>query len=370
MALQNGFEPIIGLEVHAQLQTNSTIFCGCKVAYGEIPNSLTCPVCLGLPGALPVLNRQAVECAMRMILAAGGAVNTRSVFSRKNYFYPDLPKGYQIPQYDQPIGEGGEIGYQLPSGAERVCRLARVHLEEDAGKLLHPEHGGACTRVDLNRSGTPLVEIVPEADIRSPEETHSYLATLKQMLQYLEVCSGDMEKGHLRCDANVSVRPVGSTTLGTRTEIKSMNSFKAVQRAIKFEIDRQTGLLESGGELIQATLLWDENRQVTEVMRGKEESHDYRYFPEPDLIDLRVEDEWVEHVRQCLPELPRVKAKRFVSEYSIREYDAAVLTDTRELADYYEEVMKHFDDGQVMKGTAGRANPAIVSRLLKEKLKS
>ncbi len=347
MATQEEFEPVIGLEVHAQLSTNSKIFCGCKASYGEPPNSLTCPVCLGLPGALPVLNKQAVEFAMRMVLAVGGTIQKRSAFARKNYFYPDLPKGYQISQYDRPLGEGGEIRYRLQDGEERVCRLIRIHIEEDAGKSLHPEHGENFTRVDFNRCGTPLLEIVSGAEMQSPEEAYNYLISLKQILQYLDICSGDMEKGQLRCDANVSVRPVGQKEFSTRTEVKNMNSFKGVQRALRFEIDRQVKLLKSGEEVQQATLLWDEKRQAAQVMRSKEESHDYRYFPEPDLVNLVISDDWIERTRQCLPEMPVARATRFVNQYGIREYDAEVLTDSKSLADYFEEVMAHFDDGQV-----------------------
>ncbi len=341
--IYDGFEAVIGLEVHAQLLTDSKIFCGCKVGYRthdkEPPNSLTCPVCLGLPGALPVLNKRAVEFAMRAILATGGTVANRSIFARKNYFYPDLPKGYQISQFDKPIGLGGQINYRLASGELHTCRLIRIHLEEDAGKSLHPERNEPCTRVDLNRCGVPLIEIVSEADIGSPEEAYGYLVTLKQTLQYLGVCSGDMEKGHLRCDANVSVRPAGQTTFGTRTEVKNMNSFKGVERALKYEIERQIKLIKSGGEVVQATLLWNEKLQVAEMMRGKEESHDYRYFPEPDLVNLVISDAWIAETRSSLPELPDQKITRFVAQYKTREYDARVLTDSRELADYYERVV-------------------------------
>lgn len=346
MAVYDGFEPVIGLEVHAQLLTDSKIFCSCKSSYGEPPNTLTCPVCLGLPGALPVLNKKAVEYAMRMILAVGGRVRHRSVFARKNYFYPDLPKGYQISQYDRPLGEGGEILYRLEDGREKCCRLKRIHLEEDAGKSLHPEKGEDFTRVDLNRCGAPLIEIVSEPDIRSPQQAYEYLIKLKQILQYLGVCSGDMEKGHLRCDANVSVRPVGQEKFGTHTEVKNMNSFKAVERAMKSEIERQIELIKSGGTVEQATLLWNEKEQVAEMMRLKEESHDYRYFPEPDLVDLVASDEWIKEVSLHLLELPDAKAARFVKQYDLREYDASVLTDSRDLADYYEEVMTYFDDGK------------------------
>lgn len=345
MSIYDGYEPVIGLEVHAQLQTSSKIFCGCANSYGEEPNSRTCPVCLGLPGALPVLNRKAVEYAMKMILAVGGTVNSRSVFARKNYFYPDLPKGYQISQFDKPIGIGGLLNYRLENGEERTVRLIRIHLEEDAGKSLHPEKGESHTRVDLNRCGAPLIEIVSEADIRSPEEAYGYLTKLKQTLQYLEVCSGDMEKGHLRCDANISVRPAGAQKFGTRTEVKNMNTFKGVERAITYEINRQVGIVKSGGKVEQATLLWNEAKQAAEMMRGKEESHDYRYFPEPDLVNLVISQQWIKETQSALPELADARAKRFISQFGIREYDAAVLTDSRPLADYFEAVMSEFDDG-------------------------
>jgi aspartyl-tRNA(Asn)/glutamyl-tRNA(Gln) amidotransferase subunit B len=345
VAVYDGYEPVIGLEVHAQLQTESKIFCSCKVEYGAEPNSRTCPVCLGLPGTLPVMNKRAAEFAMRMVLATGGSVSTRSVFARKNYFYPDLPKGYQISQFDRPVGDGGEIRFRLESGDEKVVRLIRIHLEEDAGKLMHPEDGGTYTKVDLNRCGTPLIEIVSQADIRSPEEAYGYLTKLKQIVQYLGVCSGDMEKGHLRCDANVSVRPVGQEKFGTRTELKNMNSFKGVERAVKYEIDRQIRLVKSGGEVVQETLLWNEKKQTAEAMRSKEESHDYRYFPEPDLVNLVITDEWIDETRKNLPELAEAKARRMVAQYGIREYDAQVLTDSRALADYYEEMMHHTKDG-------------------------
>lgn len=347
MSEYDGYEPVIGLEIHAQLQTESKIFCGCKNAYGEPPNTLTCPVCLGLPGALPVLNKQAVEKAIKMILAVGGKVCNRSVFARKNYFYPDLPKGYQISQFDKPIGEGGVINFQLEDGTKKSCRLTRIHIEEDAGKSLHPEKGEGITRVDLNRCGTPLIEIVSEPEMRSPEEAYAYFVKVKQILQYTKVSSGDMEKGHLRCDANISVRPVGQEEFGTRTEIKNMNSFKGVERAIKFEIQRQVKLLKSGGSVTQATLLWDESRQVAEAMRSKEESHDYRYFPEPDLVNLVVKDDWIENVKENMPELPDEKSERFVKDYQIRAYDAMVLTDTVSLADYYDEVMQSAKDGRI-----------------------
>ena len=355
----DGYEPVIGLEVHAQLTTDSKIFCGCRVEYGAPPNTLTCPVCLGLPGALPVLNKRAVEFAMRMILAVGGTVRLRSVFARKNYFYPDLPKGYQISQYDQPIGDGGELVYRLyPGERGKTVRLKRIHLEEDAGKSLHPESGEGQTRIDLNRCGIPLLEIVTEPEIFSPQEAYGYLVRLKQVLQYLQICTADMEKGHLRCDANVSVRLAGSERLGVKTEVKNMNSFKGVERALTFEIERQVGVLKSGGTVEQMTLLWDEKHQEAEPMRTKEESHDYRYFPEPDLVNLVIDREWLESVRRSLPELPDARARRFMQQYIIPGYDAAVLTESRGLANYYESVMAGFKDGKA-------ASNWIMTELLK-----
>ena len=343
----DGYEPVIGLEVHAQLSADSKIFCGCKAEYGAPPNSLTCPVCLGLPGALPVLNKKAVEYAMKMILAVGGEVQLRSVFARKNYFYPDLPKGYQISQFDLPLGEGGVVEFQIEGGKSRkTVRLKRIHLEEDAGKSLHPESGEDFTRIDLNRCGVPLIEIVTEPEINTPQEAYGYLTKLKQMLQYLRICSADMEKGHLRCDANVSVRPAGAHILGIRTEVKNLNSFKAVEKALAYEIERQIGILKSGGKIEQCTLLWDDKRQAAESMRSKEESHDYRYFPEPDLVNLTIDEVWLEKIRAELPELAEARVKRFISQYNIPEYDAMVLTDSRELADYYEDLMKEFNDGK------------------------
>jgi len=346
VAVTDGFRPTIGLEVHAQLRTDSKMFCGCRSVYGDPANTHTCPVCLGLPGALPTLNRRAVELALKAIMAVGGHVNRTSVFARKNYFYPDLPKGYQISQFDQPIGEGGAIAVPDDSGAEREIRLTRIHLEEDAGKLLHPEDGGPDSRVDLNRCGTPLIEIVSEPEIQSPVEAVAYLSKLKQTLQYTGVCDGDMEKGQLRCDANVSVCRSGDSTLGTRTEIKNLNSFKAVERALAFEIERQAGLLRAGETVIQATLLWDEKRQIAKPMRTKEDSPDYRYFPEPDLPALEIPDDWIAVAESALPELPDRRCERLIEEYGLRPYDAANLTATRELADYFEAAMADFDDGR------------------------
>ena len=341
------WEVVIGLEIHTQLATRSKIFSAASTAYGAPPNTQACLVDLGYPGVLPVLNEEVVRMACKFGLAVNATVARRSVFARKNYFYPDLPKGYQISQFDKPIGEGGVINFALEDGTRKSCRLTRIHIEEDAGKSLHPEKGEGFTRVDLNRCGTPLIEIVSEPEMRSPEEAYAYFVKVKQILQYTKVSSGDMEKGHLRCDANISVRPVGQEEFGTRTEIKNMNSFKGVERAIKFEIQRQVKLLKSGGSVTQATLLWDESRQVAETMRSKEESHDYRYFPEPDLVNLVVKDDWIENVKENMPELPDEKSERFVKDYQIRPYDAMVLTDTVPLADYYDEVMQSAKDGRI-----------------------
>jgi len=333
------FEPVIGLEVHAQLLTQSKIFCSCTTKFGNPPNSNTCPVCLGMPGVLPVLNRKAVEYAMKVGLAVGCDIRPRSLFARKNYFYPDLPKGYQISMYDQPLCVGGGITIETEGGRKRIG-LTRIHLEEDAGKSIHQEGADDRTLVDLNRAGVPLIEIVSEPDIASPSEAHAYLTMLRSMLLYLGVCDGNMEEGSLRCDANVSVRPKGETKLGTKVELKNLNSFRFIQKALQHEIERQSALLRSGGTVVQESRLYDPDAGTTHTMRGKEEAHDYRYFPEPDLLPLDVTPEWTIAIRAGLAELPLERKDRLVKEYAIPAYDADVLTTTRELADYYEATAK------------------------------
>jgi len=335
------FEPVIGLEVHAQLLTDSKLFCGCSTKFGAEPNTQVDPICLGMPGVLPVLNRKAVEFAIKMALAVECEVKHKSVFARKNYFYPDLPKGYQISQYTEPVAEKGRLEIEV-DGAKKIIGITRIHMEEDAGKLLHGEgaQDAAFSFVDLNRTGVPLIEIVSEPDIRSADEAQAYLKALRDILVYLGICSGNMEEGSFRCDANISVRPVGTEKFGTRAELKNMNSFKFVKEAIDYEIRRQVDLIESGGKVIQETRLFDSAKGITASMRSKEEAHDYRYFPDPDLLPLMVTDELINEVRSTLPELPRARRERFVSEYGIPAYDAGVLTASRDLAEYYEQAVK------------------------------
>jgi aspartyl-tRNA(Asn)/glutamyl-tRNA(Gln) amidotransferase subunit B len=341
------YEVVIGLEVHVQLGTQTKIFCSCPIEFGAAPNTNVCPVCLGLPGALPVLSRQAVERAIGASLALHCTVNPFSRFARKNYFYPDLPKGYQISQYDQPLAEHGYLDIFVTSEKKRIG-ITRVHMEDDAGKSIHDgfRDSEKYTYVDLNRSGTPLIEIVSEPDMRSPDEAYAYLTEIKQVLQYIAVSDCDMEKGQLRCDANVSVRLKGAEKFGTKAEVKNLNSFRFLKMALEYEILRQVDLVESGGKVVQETRLYNTDTGQTVSMRSKEHAHDYRYFPEPDLVPLRVSDHWLHLVRESLPELPQDRRERFVAEYGLREYDAEVLTLTRAIGDYFEAAVKISGDGR------------------------
>jgi aspartyl-tRNA(Asn)/glutamyl-tRNA(Gln) amidotransferase subunit B len=334
------YEPVIGLEVHAQLRTATKIFCSCRNRFGDAPNTNVCPVCLGLPGALPVLTRQAVSLALRAALATQCTVHGTSIFARKNYFYPDLPNGYQISQYERPLATDGHIEIPAGAGALRRVRIHRIHMEEDAGKLLHEGLAWSAEKsgVDFNRSGVPLIEIVSAPDLRSAEEAHDYLTALKAVLLYAGVSDCNMEEGSLRCDANVSVRARGTETLGTRAEIKNLNSFRNVARAIDHEIARQSALIAAGGRVVQETRLWNADRGETFSMRSKEDAHDYRYFPEPDLPPLVIDAPWLQDVRAALPELPADKRRRFVTGYKLPESDAGVLTASPDIADYFEKV--------------------------------
>lgn len=332
------YEAVIGLEVHAQMLTRTKIFCGCSTQFGSEANSQSCPVCIGMPGVLPVLNKKAVEFAIRTGVATNCRISQYSRFARKNYFYPDLPKGYQISQYELPICEHGSLEIVVDGETKRIG-ITRIHMEEDAGKNLH-EGGGRYSFVDLNRAGVPLMEIVSEPDIRSPGEASEYMKKLRTILRYLEVCDGNMEEGSLRCDANVSIRPAGDEKFGTRTEIKNINSFRFIEKAIEYEIARQLKVVKQGGAIIQETRLWDSERGVTESMRSKEEAHDYRYFPEPDLVPVAPDPSWVDEIRGALPELPDSKRQRFASEYGLPEYDADLLSSEKALAEWFERAVK------------------------------
>ena len=340
------FESVIGLEIHAQLATQSKIFCSCSTQFGKPPNESTCPVCLGLPGALPVLNRRVVEFAIRLGLATHCTIRLDSQFARKNYFYPDLPKAYQISQFDRPICENGWLDIEV-KGQTRRIRITRIHMEEDAGKLVHEEDGDS-SFVDLNRAGVPLLEIVSEPDLRTPEEAKAYMEKMHSIVTYLGISEGDMEKGHFRCDANVSLRPIGQEKFGTRTETKNLNSFRFVQQAITCEIARQTEDLLDGKRIVQETRLWDSIKKNTYSMRSKEEAHDYRYFPDPDLPVVRISAEFVEQIRSQLPELPDAKKQRFMESFGLSTYDAEVLVADKQVAEYFEEVV------------AAKADPKLV----------
>lgn len=333
------YEPVIGLEVHAQLLTETKLFCSCSTKFGNEPNSNVCPVCLGHPGVLPVLNKKAVEFAVMMGIATNCKINRNSIFARKNYFYPDLPKGYQISQYEEPLCENGFITITRKDAKEKNIRIKRIHLEEDAGKSIHDKSDS--TLIDVNRCGVPLIEIVTEPDISSPEEAYLYLMKIKQIVLYLEICDGNMEEGSLRCDANISVRLKGESKLGVKTEIKNMNSFRNVERALDYEIDRQIDLLEDGEEITQQTLLWNADIEQAYPMRTKEEEHDYRYFPDPDLTPLFINDDWYKEIKNSIPELPDIRLKRFTDFYSLPQYDAEILTQDKSIADYYEMVVKN-----------------------------
>ncbi|MGD8547219.1 MAG: Asp-tRNA(Asn)/Glu-tRNA(Gln) amidotransferase subunit GatB [Thiohalophilus sp.] len=340
------WETVIGLEIHTQLATQSKIFSGASTAYGAPPNTQACAVDLGLPGVLPVLNKEVVNMAICFGLAIDAQIAPRSVFARKNYFYPDLPKGYQISQYELPIVEHGTVTIRLDDGSEKTIGVTRAHLEEDAGKSLHEDYHGM-TGIDLNRAGTPLLEIVSEPDMRSAVEAVAYMKKIHALVRYLGISDGNMQEGSFRCDANVSVRPKGQAEFGTRAELKNINSFRFVERAINFEVERQIDLLEAGGEVVQETRLYDADRDETRSMRSKEEAMDYRYFPDPDLLPVEISNEHIERIRETLPELPEAKKDRFVSDYDLKEEDAVILTSSREMADYFEKVAKHSNEAKL-----------------------
>ncbi|TYA10255.1 Asp-tRNA(Asn)/Glu-tRNA(Gln) amidotransferase subunit GatB [Paenibacillus faecis] len=340
------YETVIGLEVHVELHTKTKIFCGCSTEFGAPPNTHTCPVCLGHPGVLPVLNRQAVDYAMKAAMALNCEIGDVSKFDRKNYFYPDSPKAYQISQYDQPIGENGYIDIEVDGRTKRIG-ITRLHLEEDAGKLTHVD-GGYASLVDFNRVGTPLVEIVSEPDISSPEEARAYLEKLRAIMQYCEVSDVKMEEGSMRCDANISLRPWGQKEFGTRAELKNMNSFRGVVRGLEYEQYRQAEILDEGGEVVQETRRWDEAQGKTFSMRGKEEAHDYRYFPDPDLVKIHIDQAWKDRIRASIPELPDARKARYTAEYGLPEYDAGVITSSKPLADLFENSLEYTSDAKAV----------------------
>jgi len=374
------YEIVIGLEVHAQLLTKTKLFCGCTTPFGAQPNTHGCPVCLGMPGSLPVLNRAAVEMAVRMGLALGCRINAKSIFARKHYFYPDLPKAYQISQYELPVCEWGKLPIAV-DGQELTIGITRVHIEEDAGKLIHDQDVDSL--FDVNRCGTPLIEIVSEPDMRSPAQAYAYLIGLKQILEYLQICDCNMEEGSLRCDANISLRPRGESKLGTKTEIKNMNSFRNLEKALSYEARRQEEVLRSGGTIEQQTYLWDPNENRSVPMRSKEDAHDYRYFPDPDLMPLVVDTEWVDKVKETLPELPQARRRRFEEEYKVTPYAAEVLTGSRTLADYFErccavcgdaksasnwvmtDIMRMMNDGKLESPFALKTGPERLGELIR-----
>jgi len=338
------YETVIGLEVHVELKTESKIFCGCSTEFGAPPNTHTCPICLGHPGVLPVLNKQAVEYAMKAAMALNCEIADVSKFDRKNYFYPDSPKAYQISQYDQPIGQNGWIDIEVDGRTKRIG-ITRLHLEEDAGKLTHID-GGYASLVDFNRVGTPLVEIVSEPEISSPEEARAYLEKLRAIMQYCEVSDVKMEEGSMRCDANISIRPYGQKEFGTRAELKNMNSFRGVQRGLEYEEYRQAEILDEGGTVVQETRRWDEAQGKTFTMRGKEEAHDYRYFPDPDLVKVYIDEEWKNRIRESIPELPDARKARYTAEYGLPSYDAEVITSSKPIADLFEDSLKYTKDAK------------------------
>jgi len=342
----NKFETVIGLEVHVELHTKTKIFCGCSTSFGAPPNTHTCPICLGHPGVLPVLNRQAVDYAIKAAMALNCQIAEETKFDRKNYFYPDSPKAYQISQYDKPIGEHGWIEIEVNGNTKRIG-ITRLHLEEDAGKLTHVE-GGSASLVDFNRVGTPLIEIVSEPDLRSPEEARAYLEKLKAIMQYCDVSDVKMEEGSLRCDANISLRPVGQAEFGTKAELKNMNSFRGVQRGLEYEVIRQTELLEDGEKVVQETRRWDEAQGKTLSMRSKEEAHDYRYFPDPDLVKVYIDEEWKERIRSTIPELPDARKARYIRDYGLPSYDAEILTSSLKLAEFFEESLEYTADAKMV----------------------